>query len=269
MRKEVVMKRLLATWVMIALLIYPSICMASYLIQLTNGKEFIISEYWEEGNQVKFHYYGGVVAIAKDQIQAIRESDKPYVEQAVPPSATKAPEIGAKGPAAETEVQEPEIDVASYKKEKWDLREQRRKAREKLQQARRNRNKAAIRHSQAEITELDNKLSELAIKLKKENNGTIPAWWHMESKPGEETEVQEEEIDVAACKREKWDLMEQRREALERLKHQKALRNQVGIKKAREEIREIAGKLSDLAVKVTKANNGVLPQWWSMESKPD
>jgi hypothetical protein len=271
------MKRMLAAWIAMALLIYPSICIGAYLVELKNGKTFFISEYWEEGGQVKFHYYGGLVAIEKDQIQAIRESDKPYVEQTPPPRATPAPETGAKGPAPETEVQEPrktklqepEIDVAFYKKEKWDLREQRRKALEKLRQARRDRNKVAIRHSQAEITELDNRLSELAIKLKKENNGTIPAWWHMESKPGEETEDQEEEIDIAACKRQRWALMEQRREALERLKHEKALRNQVAIKNTREEIRKISNKLTDLAIKVKKANNGVLPHWWYMESKPD
>jgi hypothetical protein len=86
------MKRILAVWIAIALLIYPSICIGSYLIELKNRKKFFVSEYWDEGNQVKFPYYGGVVAIQKDHIRTIQESDVPYIEVQPVPVEEPVPE---------------------------------------------------------------------------------------------------------------------------------------------------------------------------------
>jgi hypothetical protein len=85
------MRRLRVTWVVIALFICPSVCTASYLIQLNNGKQFFISDYWEEGNLVKFYYYGGVVSIEKGQISTITSSDSPYIEVQPPPSPKPKP----------------------------------------------------------------------------------------------------------------------------------------------------------------------------------
>jgi hypothetical protein len=109
MSKETIMKRMLVTWIAMALLIYPATCMGAYLIELKNGKTFFISEYWEEGGQVKFPYYGGVVAIDKDQIRSVQESDVPYIEvqevpvkepEPEPASAQAKPEAQAQGEEA-------------------------------------------------------------------------------------------------------------------------------------------------------------------------
>jgi hypothetical protein len=52
-----------------------------------------------------------------------------------------------------------------------------------LKQARQARNKIAVRDAKKEIKALRSQQTELALKLKKENNGLLPAWWHSQSKP--------------------------------------------------------------------------------------
>ena len=53
------MKKILAAIAAVALTMYPSICLASYIIHLKNGREFVTERYWEEGEQIKFKKYGG------------------------------------------------------------------------------------------------------------------------------------------------------------------------------------------------------------------
>ncbi len=50
-------------------IIYPSICFASYVIHLKDGREFVTDRYWEEGEQIKFKRYGGVIGIQKDLVK--------------------------------------------------------------------------------------------------------------------------------------------------------------------------------------------------------
>ncbi len=193
------MKRLLATWVMIALLIYPSICMASYLIQLTNGKKFIISEYWEEGNQVKFYYYGGLITIDKDQIQAITESDKAYVEEVLDTRAPESPGIGAKQPAAETKVgakepvagkktgpekgkTEEKVDIKYYKEKKAELMSELDETLKRVREATRNKDLEAKKKAKEDMRRVATQIYDLTDELKKENNGVLPDGWH----PGHE-----------------------------------------------------------------------------------
>ncbi len=188
------MKRLLATWVMTALLIYPSICMATYLIQLTNGKEFIISEYWEEGNQVKFYYYGGLITIDKDQIQAITESDKAYVEEVLETKAPESPGIGAKQPAAETKLGAKEsslekktapekgktgeeIDVEYYKEQRLLLESKMDEASDRFTAASKKKDEEVRKKAIEEMTEVSDQLHVLQNELKEKNNGVLPEWW--------------------------------------------------------------------------------------------
>ena len=50
-------------------IIDPSICFASYVIHLKDGREFVTDRYWEEGEQIKFKRYGGVIGIQKDLVE--------------------------------------------------------------------------------------------------------------------------------------------------------------------------------------------------------
>ena len=60
------MKKLLTVIATAVFVIYPSICFASYVIHLKDGREFVTDRYWEEGDQIKFERYGGVTGIQKD-----------------------------------------------------------------------------------------------------------------------------------------------------------------------------------------------------------
>ncbi|MCJ7684592.1 MAG: YgdI/YgdR family lipoprotein [Desulfobacteraceae bacterium] len=59
------MKKLLTLITAAIFVIYPSICFASYVIHLKDGSEFVTDRYWEEGDQIKFNRYGGVIGIQK------------------------------------------------------------------------------------------------------------------------------------------------------------------------------------------------------------
>ncbi len=184
------MKNLVSAIVTIAFLIYPSICLSAYIIQLKNGGKFITYHYWEEGGEIKFYIYGGVMGISKDLVRKISESDLPYKEEVVEQKAPPTPDVPEVAPkeagekaGEETKTKSKDIDVAYYKKEKRALMEKHREARERLKQATKVRNKAAIREAKKEIKAIKSQLTELAIKLKEENNGMLPAWWHSQLKP--------------------------------------------------------------------------------------
>lgn len=53
-----------------------SVCSAAYLIHLKDGREIATHEYWEEGDQIKLHLYGGVVGISKEEVLSIEETDE-------------------------------------------------------------------------------------------------------------------------------------------------------------------------------------------------
>ena len=77
------MKNLVSGIIIIAFVLYPSICFSSYIIQLKNGGEFITYHYWEEGGEIKLHIYGGVMGIQKDFVETIEESNVVHKEKTV------------------------------------------------------------------------------------------------------------------------------------------------------------------------------------------
>jgi hypothetical protein len=54
---------------------FPSVCFPSYLVQLTNGSQFVVDHYWDEGHQIVFHSHGGAIGIPKSSVNKIQESD--------------------------------------------------------------------------------------------------------------------------------------------------------------------------------------------------
>jgi len=63
------MKKLLTAIAVAVFIIYPSICFSSYIIHLKDGREFATDRYYEEGDQIKFKRYGGVIGIQKDLVR--------------------------------------------------------------------------------------------------------------------------------------------------------------------------------------------------------
>jgi serine kinase of HPr protein (carbohydrate metabolism regulator) len=50
---------------------------AAFVIQLKNGNEFVTGRHWQEGTQVMFDVYGGVLGVDRRFIANIARSDKP------------------------------------------------------------------------------------------------------------------------------------------------------------------------------------------------
>ena len=76
------MKNVLVAITVVAFIMYPAVCLAAYIIHLKNGREFVTKQYWEEGEQIKFKRYGGIIGIQKDLVKNIEETDDLPVEKA-------------------------------------------------------------------------------------------------------------------------------------------------------------------------------------------
>ena len=63
------MKKLLTAIAAAVFVIYPCVCFSSYIIHLKDGREFATDRYYEEGDQIKFKRYGGVIGIQKDLVR--------------------------------------------------------------------------------------------------------------------------------------------------------------------------------------------------------
>ncbi|MBC8418610.1 MAG: hypothetical protein H8E10_08465 [Desulfobacterales bacterium] len=97
------MKKLLTAIAAAVFLVCPSLCFSSYIIHLKDGREFATDRYYEEGDQIKFKRYGGVIGIQKDlvrEIEVIEEAeDIPEKEEAAKPETPVKTDV----PAAEGE----------------------------------------------------------------------------------------------------------------------------------------------------------------------
>ena len=65
------MKKILIAIAAAGFFVYPFICFASYVIHLKDGREFVADQYWEEGDQIKFNRYGGVIGIEKELVSVM------------------------------------------------------------------------------------------------------------------------------------------------------------------------------------------------------
>ena len=78
---------------MMAWAIEAELADAAFVIQLKNGNEFVTSRHWQEGTQVMFDVYGGVLGVDRNFVSNIARSDKPLqlltlVSQNEKPQAT-------------------------------------------------------------------------------------------------------------------------------------------------------------------------------------
>lgn len=195
-RSQQVWKTLL---VAIVFLSYPSICFSSYLIELKNGKEFITYQYWEEDNQIKFYFYGGLVGIQKESIRKIRESDVAPGEwidfekgitienetdkgpAIVSPESARRPSE-KDGPEKKTGLEkgktDEKIDFEYYRREKLELTAELDKALERLREATQNKDPEAKKKAREDMRKVSGRIYDLTDELREKNNGVLPDdWW--------------------------------------------------------------------------------------------
>ena len=169
-----------------ALFMCPSVCLASYLVQLTNGNQFITYGYWEDGARIRFYSGGGAVAVAKASVSMIKEMDIAIESQTDVRSiisSPKAPEMLPEkdGPEGETSAEkksgESIISLDGYKEEKLRLQAELDKALEGFREASGNRDSKAKKKAVRDITKASGQMLKLADDVKRNNNGVLPDWW--------------------------------------------------------------------------------------------
>jgi hypothetical protein len=67
---------------------------AAFVIQLKNGNEFVTSRHWQEGTQVMFDVYGGVLGVERNFVSKIARSDKP-LQLVTLPKQDEKPQVTA------------------------------------------------------------------------------------------------------------------------------------------------------------------------------
>ena len=176
-----IMNKRIVLVAIIALLTYPCICFASYLVQLTNGSQFVVYQYWEEANQIRFYSHGGAVGIPKDCVKEISVSDIPIETE------TKRSTILSAGTAGTSAKQDSQTEQTSaekksgrdimsftyYKEKKLRLKAELDKAMERFRQSSRNRDSEANKKAIEDMTKLSRQLIDLTDALKK-NAGVLP-----------------------------------------------------------------------------------------------
>jgi hypothetical protein len=75
---------------------------AAFVIQLKNGNEFVTGRHWQEGTQVMFDVYGGVLGVDRNFVSNIARSDKP-LRLLTLPSEDEKPQVKARKDESESD----------------------------------------------------------------------------------------------------------------------------------------------------------------------
>ena len=203
------MKKLLTLIAAALFIVYPSISFASYVIHLKDGREYVTDRYWEEGDQIKFNRYGGVIGVQKNQVKAIEEKEDVPEEKTeaakpeTPPVAEKeedvkkaeVPEEAEKTGSTEQveeqqkpeevseeenrkEEQEKAAKIAAYLEEKKRLSDELQRVYSAFKEAKARGDKKARDKHFSKIKRLRSKLTELVREVTAAYGGKLPEWWN-------------------------------------------------------------------------------------------
>src|ERR1043166_102539 len=75
--KRMSMPQILSTVICLVALVWPGLSAASYLIQLRNGRQVATSQYWKEGQTIKFYTAGGVGGVPENAVLRIQTVEDP------------------------------------------------------------------------------------------------------------------------------------------------------------------------------------------------
>ncbi len=171
------MKRLVAYVIFIAFVAYPFVCFSAFMIHLKNGQSFQTDRYWEDGGEIKFNRYGGVVGIKKDLVRAIEEVELPEDKKPVEEKPAQPPE------AAKKKVESPKKEKPGKKtldecwEEKKELTEKLNASLQRLREATRAKDAAAKQQAREELRRISKKIYALTDEVKRINDGELPEYW--------------------------------------------------------------------------------------------
>jgi len=240
---------------------------ASFVIRLRSGLTFTTDYYWEEGDQVKFTRFGGVVGIPKGLVASISRKEARIDKEAEKQAQAEKPSPGMEPQEAPQAASPPEMEV--YRERKQELERRYQEARERLREAVAKGDDLLRREMQKELEGLEQRLSALAREVKTKNHGILPKWWFghalgRESPPKEPSETDSGPGETAWEK--KGRLERELREALERYQRAKELKDPEKIAAEYQEASRLSAELERLKKEVMEQNGGRLPSWWNAGS---
>lgn len=204
------MKKSIVAILGIGVLLYPLICFSSYIIHLKDGGEFVADRYWEEGGQIKFKRFGGVMGIKKDLVREIEEIEDLPEEKAeavkleTPPdevgadkkkgeaSKQKGTEAAEKPKGQEQEKEKPQelseeekkkaeqeknAKIQAYLEEKKRIMDEKEKAYLAFKEAKAKDDRAKKDVNWKKLSLINKELAELRKKIMAEHGGKLPPWW--------------------------------------------------------------------------------------------
>jgi hypothetical protein len=177
----------------IALIIFQAetpVWAGSYQLQLKNGNEIRTSHYWQEGDEIKFYLYGGVVGVPRANVMGIKSSNRKVEEHKniIPTEAdVKDQKVGRKtgdqtSRNGEKDSQGKEqigvLDPDYYKSQKAALKDKLDDVLERNREATRRKDQEAKDATQVEMRGYVKKIYDLEAELKEKNKGVLPNWWN-------------------------------------------------------------------------------------------
>jgi hypothetical protein len=192
----------LSTVIGVVALVWPGLSAASYLIQLRNGRQVATSQYWKEGQTIRFAIAGGVGGVPESAVLHIQTVEDPpasdlahaatphVMPQAKPQGAPQAAPQGAPPGPLQTEQPAPppaevppeggtlsKRELEAYWHKKEELKAQLDGAVERyrdVSSAQSPEEKATI---QREITAWSKQLFDLRDEVTQKNQGRLPEGW--------------------------------------------------------------------------------------------
>jgi hypothetical protein len=188
----------LSTVICLVALVWPGLSAASYLIQLRNGRQVATSQYWKEGQTIKFYAAGGVGGVPENTVLRIQtvedppESDlvgaaeqkatPPAEQQVAPPAEQKTtlqPEQQA-APQAEAQRDGEQIftrDLEAYRHKRDEIRSQLSTALDRYNEASGPERKEEKAQIQQEIAAWFKQLFNLRDEMRQKYPGRLPEGW--------------------------------------------------------------------------------------------
>lgn len=171
--------------------------LAGYIIKLKNGRTVETARFWEEKDEIKFQWPGGVASLPKKDLLSITEVEEKFPDRT--PSREKQPIPKNREPSPEASLapvnilekvslveksspseSSQEINVAHYRKQKAYYIEQFEQAYQRYLEASSRRDVEGKKKAWEEFTRFGGQVVTLETELKKKNNGTVPSWWKEE-----------------------------------------------------------------------------------------
>ena len=181
------MKKLTRIILLIAFLAYPSICIPSHVIKLTNGNQLITYEYWEDGSHIRFYSNGGVVGVQKGLVREIKETNLLYViEEPKPPKKWNG-QVEIKDKSAsehEEKTPLPDSEDNALLEEKRLVMMRISAVSAAFREAKAKNNAKQMEEERKKLLASQTELSNLFKEVRGIHGGQVPAWWD-EPLPGD------------------------------------------------------------------------------------